>query len=294
VTRLGLESYCTVELDGWVITHRPDLPAAAVLRHVREHRERALAGTSEVLKTGSTTATAKGTLETPDASIPVATKWYRWRGLRRALGNVFYGSRVSRALGGVHRVRSLGLASPETLAVAERSAMGLVREGVLITEFLSGARSLQEELCHLAGAPAETRVLAEALGRELGSLHAAGVSHSDLKISNIMVCPGGPRLSWIDLDGLIPPRRLTWPRRVRALGQIEAYTRYLAPWIPNRARVWFMSAYGSHDASVTPKRRALVSEAKAWAAAKLMAWDAREVTLPPDRLPPANDPTPLH
>jgi hypothetical protein len=292
VSRLGLETHSTTALDGWSITHRPDLDAADVLRHVLEHRDRARAGTTNDLKTGSTTSTARGSLATAAGSLDVATKWFRWRGLRRALGNVFYGSRVARALGGAHRLQALGLHTPETLAVAERSGLGLVREGVLITEFLSEARSLPEELCHLVDARQEALDLASALGHGLGTFHAAGVSHPDLKISNIMVCPGGPHLSWIDLDALIPPRSLTWSRRVRALGQLEAYTRYLAPWILARARVTFLRAYLSHDSNLVSKRRSLVDEARAWATAKCSAWEARQVTLPPDRLPPASDPSP--
>jgi hypothetical protein len=289
VTR-GLDGFKSAQHDGWLITHHPNLDGADVAAHVRAHLARVQAGTSDDLKTGKKTSTARGSLKQGDETLEVATKWYQWRGLRRAFGDGLYGTLVERAVGGATLVTGAGLHTPEVVAVAERREFGLVRDSMLITTFLGDARTLQEELQHLAGQREAACTLARLLGTDVGKLHVAGINHSDMKVSNVMVCPG-PSLSWIDLDALIPRRRLTQRRRVRALGQLEAYSRYLGPWITRTARVHFWRAYAAADPSVVERRREILAEVQVWAAAKIAAWKARSWEI--DFREPAEDPQPI-
>lgn len=279
-------------LEGWQISHVAGVDAGEVLRHVREHLARSEAGTADAIKSGPRGSIARGSLRTRQGEVEVATKWFRWRGLRRALGERASGSRARRAMRGAERIAALGLRTPEILAVAERRERGIVRDGVLIARFLSEARSLQEELRHLEGNEPAALNLARLLGRELATLHAAGVHHPDLKLSNIMVCPG-PALAWIDLDALVPPKTLSFRRRVRALGQLEAYTRFLAPWVGKSARGVFLDAYLARDPAVAPRRAALARGAAAWATEKVRAWQRLDGTRPPEFAPPAEDPRPM-
>lgn len=279
-------------LEGWEISHAPDVEAREVLRHVQEHQTRSASAAPDALKSGPRGSVARARLRTRAGEVEVAIKLFRRRGLRRALTHRLTGSRARRALLGAERIAALGLRTPEVLAIAERRERGLDREGVLVVRFLSDARPLQEELRHLAGREQAALTLARLLGTELGTLHAAGVHHPDLKVSNIMVRPG-PTLAWIDLDALVPPKRLSFRRRVRALGQLEAYTRFLAPWVAKSARGAFLDAYLARDPGAAPRRAALERGAAAWAEQKLRAWQQLDGTRPPDFAPPAEDPEPM-
>ncbi len=127
----------------------------------------------------------------------------------------------------------------------------------------------------LAGQPRSRRRLAGALGDLVGSLHAAGVDHPDLKHSNLLVGPGG-RLTLLDLDALIPARRLNRRRRVRALAMFEAYARDLNPWLPRSDRLRFLRAYFEHCPEVSGERRALLADVETAVARKLADWARRD------------------
>ena len=113
------------------------------------------------------------------------------------------------------------------------------------------------------------------MGDVVGTLHAAGVDHPDLKPSNLLVGADGA-LAVLDLDALVPPRRLTWRRRVRALGQLEAYARDLHPWLSRSDRMRALRAYLARNPSLEPERRQLAREAIAWAVQRLADWSRRD------------------
>jgi tRNA A-37 threonylcarbamoyl transferase component Bud32 len=271
----GLETLTATHHDGWDLA----LPSGVEARDLLALVE---AGGGE-LKSSAASSVVRARLGADE----VVVKRFRWRGLRRALGEKLYGSRVARSLEGAARVRALGLSTPAVVAVAERRSLGLVREGVLVTRFLGEARSLPEELRRLDGAPRRARRIASSLGRAIGALHAAGVHHPDLKASNLLVLPD-LSIAFVDLDCLVPPRPLSWERRVRALGQLEAYARYLAPWVCGSTRAAFLAAYArTTDLRGAPEKVAeLAGGADAWATAKVRTWEGRIGTLPPDKLPP--------
>src|SRR4030095_3824446 len=94
----------------------------------------------------------------------------------------------------------------------------------------------------LFAAPPRRRAIAFEIGRVVGTLHAAGLDHADLKHSNLLVTSDDP-IAALDLDSLIPPHRPTWRRRVRALGQLEAYASDLYPDLPRSDRARVLRAY---------------------------------------------------
>jgi serine/threonine protein kinase len=117
--------------------------------------------------------------------------------------------------------------------------------------------------------------VAFALGRVLGALHAAGLDHGDLKHSNLLVTHDDG-IALLDLDSLVPPRRPTWRRRVRALGQLEAYTCDLYPEVPKTDRARFLHAYFEREPSWRDRRRALLADVRAWVTSRLARWEGRD------------------
>jgi tRNA A-37 threonylcarbamoyl transferase component Bud32 len=214
-------------------------------------------------------------LEAHGAPLDLAVKWNHWRGWRAAVSAGLRGSRAARAARGADRRRAISLGHPESLAVAERRRLGLVSESFLVTRFLAGAKPLPAVIPALRTAPAHRRALAYSLGDLIGRLHARGLDHSDLKHSNLLVTPHD---SWVllDLDSLSSARKPIWRRRVRALGQLEAYATDLYPWLPRTDRLRFLRAYLLQNPELSSRRRELVEAVSTWVGRRLEAWARKD------------------
>lgn len=246
-----------------------------VLEAIERHRENDACGRGACEHWGSAVSVSR--VRIPGAGHPeldLAVKWCRWRGLRGALSDGMFGSRAERARRGGHRVAATGVSTPRPLAVAERRRFGLPVESFLVTPFLAGSVPLPAILPELAAAPRRRRALATALGELVGDLHASGVHHADLKHSNLLVGPDG-RVDLVDLDSLVPTRRLIWRRRVRALGQLEAYSVVLYPWLPRTDRARFLQAYLARNPDVHAQRSRLVADVRRWVISCLDDWSRR-------------------
>ena len=260
---------------GLDILHRPELHPDLVVCAVDLHRGRDALGREACEKWGPGSSVSRIELEDGGVRFDLAVKWVRWRGLRGALADRCFGSRGARALAGAKRVAACGIGIPEVLAVADRRRVGWVVESFLITRFADGAQPLSALLPGLAGQPRSRRRLAGALGDLVGSLHAAGVDHPDLKHSNLLVGPGG-RLTLLDLDALVPTRRLNRRRRVRSLALFEAYARDLNPWLPRSDRLRFLHAYFERCPEASGERRALLADVETAVDRKLANWARRD------------------
>jgi 3-deoxy-D-manno-octulosonic acid kinase len=93
-------------------------------------------------------------------------------------------------------VRRRGVAAPEVLAA--RVEGGVAYRGALLTAEVPDATTLGEALARASGAEARA-ALAAATGGAVARLHAAGVFHADLNVSNILVRPG-PEVVLVDFD----------------------------------------------------------------------------------------------
>ena len=147
-------------------------------------------------------------------------------------------------------------------------------ESFLLTGFCSGALPLPAAAERYRQDRARCRALAASLGETLGRLHVAGLDHSDLKHSNLLVT-ADDRLVLIDLDSLARPRRIGWRRRVRALGQLEAYARDLYPWLRLGDRLPFLRTYLRESGLETAQRSRLLADVEHWAQRRLTDWAGR-------------------
>lgn len=259
---------------GLAIRHAPQLAPELVVRAIEEHRAHDAAGREACEHWGPAASLSRVVLQHGGERLDLAVKLCRWRGLRGALSDRLRGSRAARALAGAARLPA-EVPSPEPLASAERRCAGLVLESYLVTRFLPDATPLPAALPGLAATPRRRRAVVRAVGDLVGALHAAGIDHADFKHSNLLVGPG-ERVSLVDLDSLLPGRRPSWRRRVRALGQLEAYATDLYPWLPRTDRARFLRAYVARHPSLAERRRELVSDVRRWVERRLAEWSRRD------------------
>jgi tRNA A-37 threonylcarbamoyl transferase component Bud32 len=134
------------------------------------------------------------------------------------LRNLFRSSAVKRSWKFGHTLQNRMLPTPLPLMMFEGKSFGLSSEGYLVTEFLKHHGDLKQYLVGLAQNPSsfgrEKIKLIEILARILRQMHDRGLSHRDLKASNILVLREGDsvQIRLIDLVGvrehvLVPVRR---------------------------------------------------------------------------------------
>jgi hypothetical protein len=206
-----------------------------------------------------------------EQAVDLAVKWNHFRGLRGAVSDSLHGSRARRSVAGADRLADLGLLGPETIAFAERRRFGVVVESFLLTRFVVGSEPIPAAMPEIRKDPKRRRALAFKLGDLIGRLHAAGADHADLKHSNLLVTPDD-RLLLLDLDTLVPPHRLRWRHRVRALGQLEAYTVDLYPDLPRTDRARFLRGYLAHNPELAARRSELIAAVRGWVERRLARW----------------------
>jgi 3-deoxy-D-manno-octulosonic acid kinase len=151
--------------------------------------------------------------------------------------------------------RRRGVAAAEVLAA--RVEGRLAYRGALVTAEVPGAATLLEALRAAPDAGARGRLLAEA-ARAVAAMHAAGVWHADLNLTNILVHPGpdGPAVALLDFDRArlargplgAGPRRRNLRRLARSLAKLDPAGALAGP----EERRAFRAAYapgGRTDAS---------------------------------------------
>jgi 3-deoxy-D-manno-octulosonic acid kinase len=132
--------------------------------------------------------------------LRVVVRRYRRGGLvARVVADRYVGTRPRplRELAVTAEARRRGVSAPEVLAA--RVDGGLVYRGALVTLEVPGARTLIDALRDAAGADARCALAADA-GRAVAALHAAGVYHADLNLTNILVRPAGGDAVLVDFD----------------------------------------------------------------------------------------------
>jgi tRNA A-37 threonylcarbamoyl transferase component Bud32 len=138
--------------------------------------------------------------------------------LAETLKRALRGSRARRTLLGTRLLQEAGCLAPDVVACGT-----LVHQDFVVMEDLGGPQLLNALHSYLQE-PARRRwrrQLYRALGRTIGTMHAAGIAHGDLRPNNVIIHPGkdGYRLGLIDNERTRRPVRFR-REQLRNLKQI--------------------------------------------------------------------------
>lgn len=173
----------------------------------------------------------------------VCVKEIRWRGVGYGLKSLFRATQGQRTYRNGRRLNDAGFPAASPLALVRRKRMGLVRAEWILMEVIPGAMELDRYLVHRIDrqwTAEEKRGMTRLLGRFVGSMHAGGIFHSDLKTCNIVVSEDDPspeditdsghwrplnpcrsvRFSLLDYDDVTFSGDVTFRKRVKNLAQI--------------------------------------------------------------------------
>ena len=183
--------------------------------------------TRETIKAGRTALLVRAELPMGDRMIPVAYKRVRRRNWLKLLTGLLRTNRTLRTWQLGHEFLRRGIRTARPLAVIVPRLHNLARGTFLATEWLEGAVNLHACYRSLQQQPAAERArlfgrVACSLGELLGRMHAASISHRDLKVANLLVRACGAELETyvIDLDGAELRSRLSRRVQLRNLSRL--------------------------------------------------------------------------
>lgn len=154
---------------------------------LQEHARLLSAKTKAVLKNAPESAV---TLVELPGSPKVCVKEFRWRGWGHAAKGLFRQTQGARTFRNGWRLLEHGISAAAPLVLATRSTFGMIRSEWVIMEVIPGALEMDryvEKRIASSWNLEEMRGLSRLFGRFMGSVHAKGVFHSDLKTCNILV-----------------------------------------------------------------------------------------------------------
>lgn len=232
----GLAS-TAAEIDAEIVAELLRRPERLVARSV--HAPLKLGASSLVLKAEIPDADREG------GSRPAVCKRIRARRLWQAPWGWWARRRARRAWQVAVALEQRGLPAARPLALL----LPRGRDAYLLTDYVPGAVNLHLYGWELARrSPTDRRRAAlrtaAALGRLVGSLHAWGLAHRDLKGCNLMVVESGERVETplVDLDGIEVRRRLPRAERIGNLARLSA-SLDLHAWVGRSLRARFLQAY---------------------------------------------------
>lgn len=196
----------------------------------------------------------------------LCVKEFRWRGLPHALKGLFRPTQGIRTFRNGRLLNEAGISVALPLALIRKTRVGLIHREWVVMQAIPDAMEFDRYLVKRISAGwslEERRGLTRLLGRFIGSMHAKGIFHSDLKTCNILVSDENPpeedvtesglwrlenpcrsvKFSLVDYDDVLFADHLSREKRVKNLVQIFLST----PRAVNGAdRMRFLSEYALH------------------------------------------------
>lgn len=183
--------------------------------------------TRQTVKAGRSALLVQADLPVGNRMLPVAYKRIRRIGWLKKLMGLVRRNRTLRSWRLGLEFLNRGIATARPLAVIVPRPGTTARDSFLVTEWIDGGLNLTDFCRRIEELPPsqQARLLQAAafrLGNLLGQMHAAGITHRDLKPGNLMLVPrGGDVTAYvIDLDGANIRRRIPYQLRLRNLSRL--------------------------------------------------------------------------
>jgi tRNA A-37 threonylcarbamoyl transferase component Bud32 len=243
---------------------------------IREHNRILSTRNGSVLKNAPESAVT--IVELP-GSPRVCVKELRWRGWSHALKGLFRPTQGLRTFRNGWRLQDQGVGVAAPLVLARRKRFGVVRSEWVIMEVIPGALEMDRYLVKKIASSwslEEKRGLGRLFGRFMGSLHAKGIFHSDLKTCNILISeehqePADNETTWnpsatvyhavrfslLDYDDVSFLREV--PRRKRVKNLVQLFLSVPAS-VRAAQRLRFLSEYALHVGMGAKERRSTAVE----------------------------------
>jgi tRNA A-37 threonylcarbamoyl transferase component Bud32 len=120
--------------------------------------------------------------------------------LRALRGDRFWGAgRFLAELHASEALRAAGVPTPELLGICLKTTAGPCLRGWVISRYIGGGANLRDWVHDRFGDPQERARVLRLCARGVSAMHAAGCSHRDLNLANLLLA--GETVYILDLDG---------------------------------------------------------------------------------------------
>jgi tRNA A-37 threonylcarbamoyl transferase component Bud32 len=201
------------------------------------------------VKIGRESLVVKIELTVGDQSIPAVAKQFRPRTLWKAIAGVFRSPKAMQNWRKAEYLRERDIATPQPLLACRPRGWTTSSTSFLVTQWINRAENLHLFGWRISSRPLNERLrlaarCADALGRLIGRMHAAGAAHRDLKAANLLVVEEACDVivHLVDLDGLQHVKQVNFQRQARDLARLAAGLA-AHPWVTRSICRRFLAAY---------------------------------------------------
>lgn len=168
----------------------PEFPGELLAQLVATPELPLMAATTTTVKAGNSALVVRAMLPLAGRNVAVAYKRVRRKTWLKRLTQATGTNRTLRTFLAGHRLLAAGIPTARPLAVLVPSRFDLLAPAWIATEWLEGAEDLTvfAVRCRAGNLTTEAvRAVSATVGGLIGRMHAAGITHRDLKPQNVMV-----------------------------------------------------------------------------------------------------------
>ena len=155
---------------------------------------------------------------------PCLVKKYRNRGIAKRFKSLFFSAKAMHEFKAAVYLHEKGIPTAAPLFVAEIKKGGLVKEGLVVLPFLSGAWELKDLFFHKNSfSAAEKRKIMEDFGRLSGKILQQGVFQYDFSLNNFMIRKEAEkcRLYFIDFERVEIKKEVSEAQKIELLAKLN-------------------------------------------------------------------------
>jgi len=221
--------FVSIKREGMKLKIRNEYKSG-LLRYGIENPRRAIRDNKiELIRNGSRSLVVSLAFSHEVLSQRIALKYYKRPGLSRRLKDVFRSSKAAKEWIAGDRLLGLGIKTPVPLAVGERRRFRFLQESFLVTEEVTGSKTLGPYLAVFAPPLSkekieEKRDFISRLAKEVGRIHKQGFFHGSLSVANVLVRKtpqGNMSFYFLDLDYAKAQRRVSPYQKVKDLATLS-------------------------------------------------------------------------
>lgn len=188
-----------IKLSGWTIHVNIAFPAKALETLVPREDFDGVRGPFEEIMASRFARVHKGAISFNGQIHNLYVKQFLYRSPVDFLKHILRPSRAMRSLKASQMLAAENLLSPEVIAMGQKMSGPFVTKSFLITRSVEDAPNLSTYIAKVTDLKTKRQFIRR-LAETIGKMHAANISHGDLRTGNILVKPAGDGWNFYLLD----------------------------------------------------------------------------------------------
>ena len=218
-------SFDKIKVAGWTMHVNTAFPAKTLETLVPAENFDGVRGPFEEVIASKFARVCKGAISFNGRIHNLYIKQFFYRSPADFLKHVFRPSRAMRSLKASQILAANNLLSPEVIAVGQKTLGPFVGKSFMITRSVENAPTLTNWIAEVTDVNTKRKFIRQ-LAQTIGKMHAANISHGDLRTGNILVKPkdNGWDFYLLDNERTVKYSKLPGKLRFKNLVQLNMLT----------------------------------------------------------------------